>query len=89
MTTTEADILNRLVDPSNPTWTPEAAQAVLQLGYCEGDHQRMEELAQKSNRGELTVDEHRELEGYVFVGDVLALLKSKARASLRAHSSAA
>jgi hypothetical protein len=86
---TEADILSRLIDPSNPSLTPDAARALLQLQYADSDHARMEELATKSNQGVLSPEERRELESYVFVGDVLALLKSKARLSLRKHTPAA
>ena len=86
---TEADVFSRLIDASNPTLTPEAAAGILQLGYSEADHARMAELAGKSNAGTLTPEERRELESYVFVGDVLSLMKSKARLSLRKHSPAA
>lgn len=85
-TVTEADIFSRVIDPSNPSLTPEAARALLHLGYSDSDHARMTELAGKSNAGELTEEERRELEGYVFVGDVLAMLKSKARLSLRSNA---
>jgi hypothetical protein len=88
-TASEAEIFSRVIDPSNPTLTAEAARAILQLGYSEADHARTEELARKSNEGTLTPDERRELEGYVFVGDVLSMLKSKARLSLNRHSPAA
>ena len=50
-TVTEADIFSRPIDPSNPTLKPEAAKAILELGYTENDHARMAELAQKSNEG--------------------------------------
>jgi hypothetical protein len=86
---TEADVFSRLIDVSNPSLTPEAAAGILQLGYSESDHRRMAELADKSAEGALTPDERRELESYVFVGDVLSLLKSKARLSLQKHSPAA
>jgi len=56
------------------------------LSYSDADHKRLAELSHKSNEGTLTPDERRELEGYVFVGDVLAMLKSKARLSLRKFS---
>ena len=81
-TATEAEIFSRVIDPSNPTLTPEAARAILQLGYSESDHARTAELAHKSDERTLTPDERRELEGFVFVGDVLSMLKSKARLSL-------
>ena len=86
---TEADIFSRVIDPSNPTLTAEAAKALLDLGYSEMDHRRMAELARKSNEGMLSDEERREFEGYVFVGDILAMLKSKARLSLRKQSPAA
>jgi hypothetical protein len=85
----EADIFSRVIDASNPNLTPQAAQGILSLGYCESDHTRMQELACKSNEGTLTADERRELEAYVSVGDLLSLLKSKARLSLQKHSPAA
>jgi hypothetical protein len=86
---TEADVFGRVIDASNPTLTPEAAAGILQLSYSDADHRRMAELANKSNQGTLTSDERREFESYVFVGDLLSLLKSKARLSLRKHSPAA
>jgi hypothetical protein len=86
---TEADIFSRVIDPTNPTLTPEAAKGLLQLGYSPSDDVRIDELARKSNDGTLTQDERREMKSYVFVGDVLALLKSKARLSLHKHSSGA
>jgi len=86
---TEADIFSRVIDPSNPTLTVDAAKALLELGYSEADHHRMAALARKSNDGTLSDEERREFEGYVFVGDILSMLKSKARLSLRKHSPAA
>ncbi len=88
-TVTKVDIFSRVIDPSNPTLTPEAAKGILQLGYSEADHARMAQLARKSNEGLLTDDERAEFEGYVFVGDILSLLKSKARLSLSHQSPAA
>ena len=86
---TEAEVFSRLIDASNPSLSPEAAAGILQLKYSERDHARMAELAARSDAGTLTPEEHRELESYVFVGDVLALLKSKARLSLKKSAPAA
>ena len=85
----EADIFGRVIDPSNPALAPAAAEAFLTLSYSEADHARMADLAAKSNAGNLTEVERRELQGYVFVGDVLSMSKSKARLSLRKHAPAA
>ncbi len=87
-TVTAADVFNRVIDVSNPSLTPEAAQGILQLAYSEADHARMAELARKSNDGSLSEDERLELDSFVFVGDVLSLLKSKARLSLRKSAAA-
>lgn len=86
---TEAEIFGRLIDASNPTLTPAAAEGILTLGYSDADHARMTDLAARSNQGTLTPAERRELEGYVLVGDLLSLLKAKARLSLTKHSTAA
>jgi hypothetical protein len=83
------DIFSRLIDSANPSLTPEAAAGILQLRYSDSDHARMAELASKSNQGSLTPEEREELANYVFVGDVLSLLKSKARLSLQKQSPAA
>ena len=88
-TVTEADIFSRVIDPSNPTLSADGAKAFLQLSFSQRDHARMAELAERSNKGTLTDEERREYEGYVFVGDVLAMLKSKARLSLARRSPAA
>ena len=87
--TTEVDILARVIDPANPTLTADAAKAILQLDYTDADRERAAALAQKSNEGTLSTEERRELEGFVFVGDILAILKSKARLSLRSPTSPA
>ena len=88
-TPTVADIFDRLIDPSNPTLSADAARAILDLDYPPQDHARVAELAAKSNEGNLTEQERDELESYVFVGDLLSMLKSKARISLDQHPHAA
>jgi len=88
-TVTPADIFSRVIDAGNPTLTPEAAKALLRFGFTEADHARVADLARKSNEGALTSDERHELESYVLVGDVLSLMKSKARLSLRKQTPAA
>lgn len=87
--TIEADILSRIIDTAYQSLPATAAEALLRLGYSEADHSRMAELAQKSNEGLMTQDEQRELEAYVIVGDFLSTIKSKARLSLKNHSSVA
>jgi hypothetical protein len=82
MANTEAAIWERLIDPADHDLSPEAVRFLLRLDFRESDHARMEELAQKSNDGALTPDERTDLENYVRVGNVLALMQSKARLSV-------
>jgi hypothetical protein len=64
--------------------TPELARHVLRLGFSEEDRARMHELAVKNQEGALTPEETRELDSFVAVGDLLAVLQSRARTLLRA-----
>lgn len=78
----EAAILNRVIAPQAGGLSPQLAEFVLSLDFPAGDHARVKELASKSNEGTLTPAERDELEGYVNVGHLLALLQAKARLSL-------
>jgi hypothetical protein len=55
------------------------AKAILETKFSENDHRRMAVLAARSNEGTLTEDEKEELETYVRLGNMLALMHSKAR----------
>jgi hypothetical protein len=89
MTTTiehsDMELWGRVVAPDNPDMTPEAAKAVLRLRIPEGDRNRIDELATKSNEGTLTTGEREEYERYVRVSLMLSLIHSKARRSLSEH----
>ncbi len=85
-TTSEAAIFERLVLPSEPSLSPEAARSILAIGFGADDRQRMEVLAEKARRGALSADEQQEIENYERVGDFLGILQSKARVSLRQAS---
>lgn len=80
---TETAIWERVIDPHEDDLSPEAARFLLRLDFGEPDHARMQELAEKSNDSTLTEDERTELHNYVRIGNVLALIQSKARLSLR------
>jgi hypothetical protein len=82
-------ILRRLIDPSRADFNPAAAEAVLQIEFGAEDQARVAELAVKCTSGTLSGDEAAEYDNYVAAADFLALLKSRARLSLKHHSSAA
>jgi uncharacterized protein YnzC (UPF0291/DUF896 family) len=84
---TETEIWGRLIDLQEPGLSPEAARAFLALKFKEADRDRMNRLASRARAGRLTDSERVELQEYLRAGDVLALMKSKARQSLRRNNS--
>jgi len=52
---------------------------LLALQSSEDEKARMEDLAEKANRGTLSPDEHREYETSVRAGALISLLQAKAR----------
>jgi hypothetical protein len=82
--TSEMAILRRVVDPEQPFLSAEAAQALLRLNFSADDRTRMNQLAAKNRSGKLTPTEEQELNSYIRVGQMLGILQSKARRSLRA-----
>jgi hypothetical protein len=83
----EAAILSRVIKPKERTLSQAAARAILQFDFDDDDRQRMHELVVKNQEGELTAEERAELDGYVNVGLILDLMRSKARLSLKRASS--
>ena len=82
---TGGDILHRLLEPEDGSLSPEAARYLLSIDFPEADRERMDILAEKSQAGELFSDERDELEEYVRIGHMVALIQSKARKSLAEH----
>ncbi len=85
--TTEGAIWNRLLQPGSATLTVQAARYFLRLAFPAADKQRMRELAAKAREGSLTAGDEEELREYERVGNLLALMKSKARQRLKKASS--
>ena len=85
---TGGDILHRLLEPENGNLSPEAARYLLSIDFPEADRERMDILADKSQAGEMLADERDELEEYVRIGHMLALIHSRARKSLAQHRAA-
>jgi hypothetical protein len=61
----------------------EAAEFLLAVDFGEGDRQRMLQLAERSEAGTLTPEEQTEFDGYLHVGNLLAVMQSKARLALK------
>jgi hypothetical protein len=80
---TEGAIFARLWESHEDGLTPELAQHILKLKFPERDQARMHELATRNQDGELSAAELREFDNYIKVGDLIAILQSKARQRLK------
>lgn len=85
-TESETAILKRVIRPDVGDISPEAAKALLALGFQESDHARMAELSAKAQDGNLLCAEQDELDGYINVSHFIAFVQSKARISLKNSS---
>lgn len=83
--TTEPRIWKRVLRSENGDLPRQAAEFLLGLDLEESDHERLAELNAKANDGSLSDAERAELEEYLRVGDLIAILQSKARRSLRSR----
>lgn len=78
-----AAIFARVWDGGTGGLSPVVARHVLKFGFGDTDSQRMQELAERNREAKLTAAELEELDNFVKVGDLLALLQSKVRKAWR------
>ncbi len=71
--------LDRMLDPLSDCLDPEVARRIVALHIAPEIRARIEELADRSNQGELTESEHAEYDGYVEGAEIVSLIKLKAR----------
>ena len=81
--TTEAELLSRIIAPDEATFSADAARSIIGLEFRQPDVQRMHDLAEKNRQGQLSEVEQDEMQVYMRVGNLLSILKSKARKSLQ------
>ncbi|MBI1901055.1 MAG: hypothetical protein HYS13_08085 [Planctomycetia bacterium] len=79
--------LDRLLDPVTDCFTPEVARRIVNLKVDPRVQSHLDSLADKANAGRLTAAERREYEEFVEAIDVVAILKAKARLSLKRNAS--
>src|SRR5207237_852275 len=79
----EARICGRLWENESGRLSVATARMVLKLKFRDEDLARVHELAQKNSSGTITRSELAEYDRYLMVGDLLALLQSKARQVLK------
>ena len=75
----EAAVWTRLIESQPQELTPEAARYLRQFRFGESDQARMQDLADRSEAGALPDDEGREFDSYLHVGNLLAVMQSRAR----------
>ena len=76
-------VLDRLLDPVSRCFSLEGARALVEVRADAKAQARIAELAEKCNEGRLTVEERREYETYVHVGNLIAILQAKAQFFLK------
>lgn len=81
--TSEAAIFSRIVQPDQGTFSIAAANAILALDFSDADKSRVRDLSAKARDGALSPAEQEELDRYERDDHMLALLKSKARRSIK------
>lgn len=79
-------MLDRILDPVTEAFTPEAARRLVAIRPDSAFQQRLDELATKSNHGELTEEDQREYKEYLDVIEIVSLLQAKARRMLETSS---
>jgi hypothetical protein len=84
---TEAAILARLIQ-SRTEMDAHVARYLLSLDFEPEDVDRMNLLAERAREGGLSADEEAELDSYLHVGNLLAIMQSKSRVYLRTHEGA-
>jgi hypothetical protein len=77
------DVLKRLLDPLVRCLSPEGARELVRMKADRVAQARIDLLAKKCNEGQLTPKEQHEYETYVHLGNMIAILKAKARLRLK------
>ena len=81
---TEAGILARLIQTREDDLSRDAANYLLSLRFDDKDMRRMNELSELARNGTLAPADEAELDSYIHVSNLLAVMQSKARQSLHA-----
>lgn len=79
---TEVTILARILGNEDGQLPPEQARYILDLGFTDRDKARMHDLLVRNQDGALSAVETEEMHAFGKAGDLLAILKSKARRTL-------
>jgi len=76
-------LLEQIADLEAKSISPETARHLLDLAFPESHQQQVDALSQKARAGSLTPAERAELDEFIRVADLLAILQSRARQALK------
>ncbi len=79
-------VLDELLDPVSRCLTPDVARRIAELRASPQVQQKMDDFAEKSTAGTLTVAERMEYETCVRAIDFIGVLQAKARAVIAADA---
>jgi hypothetical protein len=82
---TEADILQEIVAPTEADLPPDSARALLRFKFPAATSRTIRRLLRENNRGTIVAADRVLLERYLRVGQMVDLLHAKARLSLNKH----
>lgn len=80
---TEAAILARVIEVGERDLSRSAAEYLLSVRFGEHDVSRMNELSELARQGKLTPQQQAELDSYIHVSNLLAVMQSKGRSALK------
>jgi hypothetical protein len=80
---TEAAILARLIQIEQRELSRGAAEYLLSIRFDDRDTARMNELSELARQGRLTSEDQAELDSYLHVGNLLAVIQSTGRRALQ------
>lgn len=80
---TEAAILSRVIEFDAGPTSPDVARYLLSMRLPPADEDRVNELSAKARAGILSAGEAQELDSYLHIGRLLAVLQSRARRFLK------
>lgn len=83
---TDVDIWKNMLQFGDGVMASDDAKAILRWKFNDAAKSRMGRLADRNNQGKLTESEKEELESYIRVGQVVAILQAQARLSLQRSS---
>lgn len=78
-------IFRRVIEPEAGTMPRQLAEYFIQLDFKPEDHRLYERLANKAQEGALTTEEAEQLDGFLQVDSMLAIMRLKAQRSLTQH----